>query len=262
MRRVQESEINSDWDRQYTWGDDERYLYSKNRKKSSVMGYFLRLETVVELVKKYVPSGRRIADFACAQGNFALLLSEAGYDVTAVDLRQEFLDFAKKKYTHGTFQTLQANVIEYRSSSPYDCVILGEIIEHVAFPNQLLKSAADNLNPNGILILTTPNGNQFASPLPTYKQVSNLEELIPRQFHWGDHLFLYTDEELRELMNDQGLEVLQILKMNSAYVSEIKAIRYLMPKAMLTWLEKRTRTFKKQGKDSTANIVVVARKKA
>ncbi|MGZ3687754.1 MAG: hypothetical protein ACXVBW_05615, partial [Bdellovibrionota bacterium] len=96
--------------------------------------------------------------------------------------------------------------------------------------------------------------------LPTWKQVTNIEELIPRQFHWGDHLFLYTEEELRELFSRTGFEVLDCLKINSSYVTQIKGVRYLLPESALTWLERKTRHWKKHGKDSTNCIVMVGRK--
>jgi 2-polyprenyl-3-methyl-5-hydroxy-6-metoxy-1,4-benzoquinol methylase len=261
MRRVLKTEVTSNWEKQYAWGDDERYLYAKNRRKASVMGFFLRLETVLDEIRRYLPKGSRIADFACAQGTFALTLAEAGYQVTGIDIRQEFLDFAWKKYTHGSFQTVRANIIEYRNPEPFDGIILGEIIEHVAYPDQLLKAVAENLRSGGILILTTPNGSEFNSPLPTYKQVTDIESLIPRQFHWGDHLFLYTEEELRELMLSQGLEPLEIRKINSSYVSQIKGARYLIPGSLIKWLEKKTRPLKRNGKDSTNTLVAIARKR-
>jgi len=261
MRRVIESEIENDFERQYGWGDDERYYYNPNRRKHSVLGYFLRLEMVIDLVKKYVPAGTRIADMACAQGNFALTLAEAGYDVLALDLSEDFLRYARKKYTHGKFRTERVNIIEYRSPEKFDCVIMGEIIEHVAFPDQLLKSAAENLNSGGILVLTTPNGNEYGQPLPTYRQVTNIEELIPKQFHWGDHLFLYTEEELRDLLSQTGFEVLEVSKINSQYVSQMKGVRYLLPLKALRWLESKTRHLQRGGKDSTNGLVVVARRK-
>jgi len=260
MRRVPESEVESDWERQYAWGDDERYLYNTNRRKASVMGFFLRLDTVRALVRRYLPKGSSIADLACAQGNFSLTLAEDGYDVTAVDLLDEFLNFAKKKYTHGKLKTLRSNIIEFRSPELFDGVVLGEIIEHVAFPDQLLQSAAQNLKPGGYLFLTTPNGNEFDQPLPTYKQVTNLEELIPKQFHWGDHLFLYTQEELQELLFNAGFEVIQVLKLNSSYVSQIKGVRYLLPLFALKWIEKKTRHWMRNGKDSTNSLIVVGKK--
>src|SRR3954470_4228087 len=100
MRRVSETEVETEFERQYCWGDDERYLHNPNRRKASVFGHFLRIEEVLRLVKSYSP-GPRVADLASAQGNFGLMLAEQGYDVTAVDIHPDFLRYAKKKHTHG-----------------------------------------------------------------------------------------------------------------------------------------------------------------
>lgn len=261
MRRVPESEVESEFEKEFCWGDDERSFYNPNRRKASVFGNALRLEEVLKLVNAY-SSGKRVADFASAQGNFGLLLAEQGYDVTAVDIHPEFLKYARKKHTHGEFKTVQANLIEFRDPNRFDCILAGEIIEHVAFPDQLLGSVSANLKEGGICVLTTPNGADYSSKLPTYKQVSNIGELIPRQFHWGDHLFLYTEEELRELFTRAGFEVLYLERYHSAYVSQIKAIRYLIPLGCLKWMERKTRSWKKRGKDSANLLIAVARKTA
>ena len=258
MRRVLESEIENDFEKNYAWRDDQRHHFNPNRKKGSVLGYLLRFETAIACIKRYSP-GKKIGDFASAHCNFSLALAEDGFDVTAVDIKPEFLNYAKKKYTHGNFKTVTANIIEYRSPEKFDCILLGEIIEHVAFPDQLLKSAAQNLKPGGTVVITTPNGNEFGQPLPTYKQVTNLSELIPRQFHWGDHLFLYTEEELKELLKDQGFEPIECIKLNSSYVSQIKAIRYILPIRFLKWLDGKTRYWKKGDKESTNTLIMVAR---
>ena len=260
MRRVLLSEVENEFERQFCWGDDERYLYNPLRKKASVFGHFLRIDEVLKLVKEHSP-GPRVADLACAQGNFGILLAERGYDVTAVDIKEEFLRYAKKKHTHGKFQTLLANIMEFRSTEPFDCVLAGEIIEHVAHPEQLLASAAANLKTSGILVVTTPNGSDFSSTLPTYSQVTNLEELIPRQFHWGDHLFLYTLDELKRLFDQAGFDLIFREKYHSSYVSQIKAIRYLIPMQLLKWIERKTRHWKKQDKDSANLLIVVGKKR-
>jgi 2-polyprenyl-3-methyl-5-hydroxy-6-metoxy-1,4-benzoquinol methylase len=261
VRRVEESEIETDFEREVCWGDDQRYLYNPNRRKASVFGYFLRLREVLRLVDAYSP-GKQVADFASAQGNFSLMLAERGYQVTAVDIHPEFLKYAKKKYTHGEFQTVNANIMEFRSERKFDCVLMGEVIEHVAHPEKLLASAQANRRPGGIAILTTPNGADFSSTLPTFSQVTNIEALIPRQFHWGDHLFLYTEEELRRLFDRAGFDVLYVEKYNSAYVSQIKAPRYLMPLALLSWVERKTRHWKKNGRDSSNLLIAVGRRRA
>jgi hypothetical protein len=63
MKRVPESELESDFEKQYAWGDDERHLYNPNRRKSSVMSFMLCLEMVTQLVAKHCP-GARVADLA------------------------------------------------------------------------------------------------------------------------------------------------------------------------------------------------------
>lgn len=224
------------------------------------MAQMIRLNEVIHLVETHSP-GKKIADFASAQGNFGLLLAERGFDVTAVDLKDEFLNYALKKYERGAFKTLQANLMEFQSQELFDCILAGEIIEHCAFPDQLLTSIARNLKPGGITLLTTPNGAEFNSPLPTYTQVDNIEDLIPKQFHWGDHLFLFTVEELTALFNKNGFNVITAIKFNSQYFSQLKGMRYLFPLRALTWFEKITRSWKKGGKDSTNCLILVAQKR-
>ncbi len=259
MRRIPESELTSEFEREVPWGDDERHYYHPRKKKASVLSYWIRLESVLDLVRRY-STGRRVLDVACAQGNFALLLAETGFTVTALDLSEEFLAYAKKKYTHGEVEFVHANVMDYRAEIPFDTVICGEVIEHVAFPKDLLAAAARNLKPGGHLILTTPNGDEWGSPLKTYSQIDDVSALIPRQFHFGDHLFLYTAEELSGLLLEAGFEVVETIKFNSSYLSQLKGIRYLFPYGALRWAERKLRAWSKNGKDSTNGLIVVARK--
>lgn len=219
----------------------------------------IRLREVVNLVKELSP-GKRVADFACAQGNFGLLLAEDGFDVTAIDIKTEFLQYAMKKYERGQFRVIETNIIDFRDAEGFDCILAGEIIEHCAHPDQLLASIHANLKPGGIVVLTTPNGNEFGSRLPTYSQVTDISALIPKQFHWGDHLFLFTIEELRSLFVRQGFRMLREIKFHSQYISQLKGPRYLLPLRALEWMEKRTRHLKKRGKDSAGHLIVVARK--
>lgn len=261
MRRLTESDLDNDFQKELCFGDDQRHLYSTNKKKSAVFGYHLRLGEVLRLVNQYSP-GKKVLDMACGQGNFSLLLAEQGYDVTALDINEDFLKYAQKKHEKGQFKTVTGNLMEFRSPEKFDCIIVGEVIEHVAYPQDLLKSVFENLKPGGVFILTTPNGNEYGSTLKTFSQVDNVEELIPRQFHWGDHLFLYTIEELKSLFEGVKLEMIYAETYHSQFVSQLKGVRYIIPMGVLKWLEKKTRHLKKQGKDSTNLIMCVGRRKA
>ena len=240
---------------------DEAQIFNPNKRQASVMEYHLRLHEIVRTVQELSP-GPRVADLACGQGNFSLLLAELGFDVTAVDIKPEFLSYLKKKQTSGKVTTVVSNIMDFRSAELFDCVILGEVIEHVAQPKNILIAAARNLKPGGIIIVSTPNGDHYGNELPTYSQVTDFEALIPKQFHWLEHLFLYTETELTGLMEESGIDVIASTKFNSAYSHQIKAIRYLLPLQFLKWLEKTTWPWKIRGKDSTNGLILTGRKRS
>src|SRR6185295_7651876 len=73
----------------------------------------------------------------------------------------------------------------------------------------LLIHLKEFLEPQGCIMLTTPNGSHFRNRLPTYSQVSNFSELESRQFKpdADGHLFLFTPRELSELVSAAGLRI-------------------------------------------------------
>jgi 2-polyprenyl-3-methyl-5-hydroxy-6-metoxy-1,4-benzoquinol methylase len=199
MRFPAREEVKDEWQLKWGWLDDQKCFFNPRRKKSSVFSYFLRFNGLMDLIHRNVPVGGRILEFGPAQCNFSLLLAEEGYKVTAVDLQQGFLDYARLKYEKGDLELVQGNFMDFSRPQEYDAVLCGEIIEHVAFPKDLMLSAAKNLKVGGILLLSTPNGAEEGSALPTFSEVEDITRFMPKQFHWGDHLFLYTREELRKL---------------------------------------------------------------
>src|SRR5262249_40433665 len=91
----------------------------------------------------------------------------------------------------------------------FDLVIACEVIEHVAHPKELLIHLKSFLDPDGRLLLTTPNGLHFRNRLPTYDEISDVDALERRQFmpDADGHLFLLTPSELRQLAQSVGYEI-------------------------------------------------------
>ena len=71
---------------------DEEYLYQFR------IWYLDRINAIIQSVKKSFSNSRkkRILDIDCAQANLSLLLAKAGYDITAIDINKNFLNYAKK----------------------------------------------------------------------------------------------------------------------------------------------------------------------
>lgn len=93
----------------------------------------------------------------------------------------------------------------------FDLVILGELLEHVAYPENLLERTAGLLKPGGLLLATTPNGERVHTGLPTLSQVADRKELESRQFQpdADGHLFLLSRRELVQAAEHAHLRVLE-----------------------------------------------------
>lgn len=191
----------------HLWEHDIHELHAENPKDFKSRFYRNRFNTVLKLVKNLQkrhfldPAEVKILDVGCAQANFGLTFAELGYRSVAVDLRPEFLEYAKMKYEKGTFYPIAANLekMPFRSNF-FDIVFAGEIIEHVAHPDHLLRTLYECCRPGGFVIVTTPNGSRLFSPLPTLSKIKNRDLNESRQFQPdGDgHLYLLTKSELLE----------------------------------------------------------------
>jgi 2-polyprenyl-6-hydroxyphenyl methylase/3-demethylubiquinone-9 3-methyltransferase len=172
--------------------------------------YMARFESVLGAIDKWA-SGKRVLDVGCAQGNFSLALAEQGYSVVALDLRASFLRYLRLKQERGEIRCVSASIEAFPfPHHGFDVVVLGEVIEHVAYPERLLRNLAELLSPGGILVLSTPNGERFHTGLPTLGDIKRRQELVKRQFKpdADGHLFLLTRHELVTLADEARLVVL------------------------------------------------------
>jgi 2-polyprenyl-6-hydroxyphenyl methylase/3-demethylubiquinone-9 3-methyltransferase len=188
------------------------------------MGYFYRIHRVLKLISHYAPVGRTL-EVGCAQGNISLLLAERGFAATAMDLQWEFLDYARRKWTHGdvSFITGSGDHLPLKGRS-LDAVILTELLEHVAYPENFLRESYRVLKEHGVVILTTPNGDHRWNTLPTYRGVTGRKEaLVPHQFlpDAEGHLFLFTMPELAELVQACGFRILHTEWFNFDFVTRV-----------------------------------------
>lgn len=199
--------------------------------------YMDRMHELLRKVRQVLPVGR-VLDVGCAQGNTALLLAEAGYEVCAVDLRPNFLQYARLKYERGAFEAVAASGDRLPfSQGRFDLVIWGEMIEHVAFPEHFLGEIARVLRPGGYLLLTTPNGSRLHTGLPTFSEAGDRRVLVPRQFQpdADGHLFLFSREELRSLLGGSGFSVVDHQFSATPWLTGRLGFRYFVGWMPLRW---------------------------
>ena len=177
--------------------------------------YMARFEIVLQTVKAWceslgkTPRDMTILDVGCAQGNFSLTLAEQGFQVFAVDLQLSFLRYMRLKYETGKLHRINASLEALPVRGPFDIVLVGEVIEHVAYPDILLQNMSRLLDPSGCLILTTPSGDRLLTGMPTLSQVQDRAALAAKQFQpdADGHLYLLTRYELETEAQKAGLKI-------------------------------------------------------
>lgn len=203
-----------------------------------------------------------ILDVGCAQGTLALLLAEDGHNVCAMDIRQQFLDYAVSRHEKGEVRFVCANAMEGDIAGRYDLIFANQIIEHLVYPLELVQRLAAQLKPGGRLVMTTPNGDYLKNNLPSFKELGDPAQHAHRQFTAdGDgHFFAYRADELEEIFSKAGLRNIRVSHFETPWISGHMKLRYLhpwMPVAVLRALDGATLSLPGMGKRLAHQLLVM-----
>jgi 2-polyprenyl-3-methyl-5-hydroxy-6-metoxy-1,4-benzoquinol methylase len=194
-----------DWPK--TWKESYSYdlqeVYGEIGNRGYAYAYDNRRRRTLELISEVLEPGARILDMAAAQGNFSLALAEMGYAVTWNDLRHELADYVQQKHERGVLSFAPGNAFELEFPFLFDAVLITEIIEHVAHPDDFLLKAAKLVRPGGYIILTTPNGAYFRNHLPRFSECADprIYEAVQFKPNSDGHIFLLHPGEIRQITN-------------------------------------------------------------
>lgn len=105
------------------------------------------------------PSDIAILEVGCSNGrNVALPLAERGYDVTGLDVHEPSIAAANAANRMANARFLTTELSALTSDRPYTVVILSDVLEHVHDPGRMLASALAHLAPDGLVLVSIPNG--------------------------------------------------------------------------------------------------------
>lgn len=147
-------------------------------------------------------AGNEVLDIGCSQGIIAILLAREGKRVVGVDVDADALDFARQhlgeeeaevqervEFLHGDATELALD------ADSFDTVLLGEVLEHLLYPERVTAEAARVLRPGGRAVITVPYGlfrySDHKEPIylmPLIELVS--ADLKPVDIELIDHTYL------------------------------------------------------------------------
>ncbi len=177
------------------------YVYSK----PEVMTYYMNALLVSQIMWKHHfnmfmyfqkslktlfpdDSAVTILDIGPGHGFFSYLTKKefSNYSkLDIVDISDTSLEMTKTiiGYDADKLRYFKIDIFEYDDSNKYDFIVLGEVLEHLDEPKQILLKLSKLLNPGGFLWVTTPTNSPAL-----------------------DHVHLFTTkEEVLALMNESGL---------------------------------------------------------
>jgi ubiquinone/menaquinone biosynthesis C-methylase UbiE len=185
-----------------TWGN---YLYTE------------RFNFIADFIHEHISKGSKIVDIGCAQGNYSISLAEQGYEVIGIDIRPNFLKYARLKLedigkNNMHFCVGDAKNLSY-SGDAFDCVLLLEIIEHISEPEKVLLEARRVLKEDGFLVFSTVNKNRVKSKSMSFNDFRQKKDkgnitTITDTARGDEHLFELTEKECIDLLNSCGFNVL------------------------------------------------------
>ena len=248
----------------YLRRNDEREIDNPDLDDPRCFRYLERMNTVLRLART-VPPPARVLEVGSAQANVSLILAEAGYTVIALDLRLDFLRYARAKWERGRFWTAVGDGLRlpFRTGA-FEVVVVGELVEHVDDPAALLTEAARVLAPAGVLVVTTPNGRCVGTDEPTFTTFRQRAAAGTTAAGGGpgaeDHLFALTMGELEALLPAQvqhrGYAVSRLINSRSHPV-----LRRLLGDVP-PWLRRAAASLPLLGPRLSQQLVLAARRRA
>jgi SAM-dependent methyltransferase len=149
----------------------------------------------VEFIRRFCDGGK-LLEVGCAYG-FFLMEASRHFEVTGIELAADASAYCRQQ----GLDVLQgmADPASLQRIGRVDVIVLFDVIEHLPDPRQTLELCCQNLNPGGIVMLTTGDFGSLVARIAG----ARWRLMTPPQ-----HLWFFTRESIRKLSGtlDLGIE--------------------------------------------------------
>jgi SAM-dependent methyltransferase len=169
-------------------------------------GFFPRTD-LIELV----PEGtRRILDVGCGVGKTGQMLRERGFEeIFAVEVNPHAAQQAKSYYREVIIGDIEKDVLPF-SRGFFDCILYGDVLEHLIDPWKVLKNQKEILKDDGVIICSIPN-------IRYYKILKSL--ILNGRWEYVDlgildrtHLRFFTLKTIETMFQETGYEIKKLIR--------------------------------------------------
>lgn len=152
---------------------------------------------IQKILLKYNRKTKSILDIGCGTGNITIPLSEAGFNMSGIDLSEEMLSLADKKSFQKKLKIrwLKGDITKYNINQNYDAIIsccdtLNYIV-NIEDLYKVFKNIFNAINTNGV----------FLFDLNSFHRISNI---------YGNNVFTYTSNNINYIWENNYCEETKI----------------------------------------------------
>lgn len=164
--------------------------------------------------------GRKLLDVGCGPGRFLASAKRAGYQPTGVELNAGLAELARREsgaeVLAGAAEDLPRLLADREKT--FDAVTLLDVIEHVPDPVGLLRLAARQLAPDGVLLVYTPNHSSLIARVAAaaHRLTGGRVDGPARGIYDCDHIVFFDPATLTDAVRRAGLRPLatRMIKFN------------------------------------------------
>lgn len=164
------------------------------------------------------PEANSVLDIGCATGQFGKSLKYArpGLHVCGIELNPQVAREAERVLDRVIAKPVQ----EVSFDRKYDCIVCGELLEHLASPLELLKRLRPVIAPGGCLIASSPCVTHWSV---IRDLLEGKFEYVPFGILCFEHIHFFTPESMRAVFVEAGFRIEQEISMCHADGPEAEA---------------------------------------
>ncbi len=160
---------------------------------------------------KELSPGNKYFEVGIGNGEMLALAMEYGFDVSAIEICREDQE---KVSSVLEIDVIHGDIVTYHTESKYDVIVLGDVLEHVTDPVNVLLNVLNMLTDRGILWISTPNYNCA---------YARMEKFDHAMWHEKNHYTYMSYETLIALMDTLGAKPIRY-DISSRYTGSMEVI--------------------------------------